>query len=358
MQRLKAHPTELRPRGAFTLVELLVSIAIIGVLIALLLPAVQSARESARRLQCACNQKQLALSLHNFESAHGALPPSGDVELEPATWGNTEYLYFHQDRGRQLSWVVSVLPYLEEQALYDAFDLSVPAFLQSGAPQATRIATLICPSDPQGQVAFQHPDLTGGRPFGKGNYAAFCSPYHVEYQMAAPGALIGKPRRVEKVKDGLSRTLVLSEVRTRDHALDERGVWALPWNAASLLAFDMHQNTYKVRMTDDFHPWARSDNQTQRPNNIGPNFDVLVECPELAQSQLDGMPCSDFATSPWRSSAPRSAHPGGVNSAYLDGRVSFLADDIDPYLMAYLISVNDGQLTNGDRGARIDSPSP
>lgn len=344
-------------RGAFTLVELLVSIAILGVLISLLLPAVQQSREAARRLTCMNRQKQLSLAVLNYESSQGALPRSGDVELETRTfgWGGPSYEHFAQDKGRQLSWLVFLLPYIEQGALYDQFDLESPSFLQAGAPQATRLNELTCPSELSGFTPYQHPTLTAGRPFAKGNYAAFCSPYHTNFQNAVPGALIGVPQKLSKIVDGASKTLLLSEVRTRANPLDERGVWALPWNGASLLAYDMHQNTLVVGLTDTFHPWAVSANQTQRPNTLGPNLDILHDCPDSAGAQLDGMPCSNFEDSKWLSAAPRSMHVGGVNAAYLDGRVEFVRDEIDEYLMAYLVSVNDGEDTNGEKGARVDS---
>ena len=100
--RRRLSTPELRP--AFTLVELLVVIAIIGILIALLLPAVQAAREAARRLQCSNNLKQLALALHVYHASNCVLPPGG-----------------YRD-GNQLSWHARILPHVEQAALYDKID--------------------------------------------------------------------------------------------------------------------------------------------------------------------------------------------------------------------------------------------
>ena len=103
-------------RVAFTLVELLVVIAIIGILVALLLPAVQSAREAARRIQCANNLRQLGIALHTHHSAHGAFPTGAQIpdinqpQDAPA------------NHGAMLSWHARILPQLEEQALYDQID--------------------------------------------------------------------------------------------------------------------------------------------------------------------------------------------------------------------------------------------
>src|SRR5438046_1749293 len=107
---------------AFTLVELLVSIAIIGILIALLLPAIQQARESARRIQCANHVKQLALAALGYVNVHGQLPPSGIVAETTRTYGNTKYPVFDQRSGKMFSWAMLLLPFVEETNLYDQFD--------------------------------------------------------------------------------------------------------------------------------------------------------------------------------------------------------------------------------------------
>ncbi|WP_406697449.1 DUF1559 domain-containing protein [Singulisphaera sp. Ch08] len=129
-------------RRAFTLIELLVVIAIIAVLIALLLPAVQAAREAARRAQCTNNLKQVALAMHNYESAHGRLPPG----RKGTSWG---------------TWVIFTLPHLEQQGIFNAFNFMGnntegrgpydTNFRFFGAANVTvaasRIGSLLCPSD-------------------------------------------------------------------------------------------------------------------------------------------------------------------------------------------------------------------
>ncbi len=339
--------TKLTKPSGFTLVELLVVIAVIGVLISLLLPAVQSAREAARRVHCTNNLKQLALATLSYESAHGTLPPSGLVELVPKTYRQVTYDSYEQTKGIQLSWAVLVLPYLEQQNLFDQFDLERGAMQQPHRPQEQSLNLYLCPSDNARGRMFADLELTNGRQFAKGNYAAFCTPYHTNLQQVHPGALIAGGQPLRRITDGASNTLVFSEVRTRDHPQDERGVWALPWNGASLLAFDMHHDPEHA-FNSSFVPYALFDNQTQRPNTLGPNSDMLQICPDLQDTQLEGMPCLNANEQFWLSAPPRSLHFGGVNAAYLDGRIRFLANEVDEYVMAYLISINDGQINAYD----------
>jgi prepilin-type N-terminal cleavage/methylation domain-containing protein len=125
-------------RRGFTLVELLVVIAIIGVLVALLLPAVQAAREAARRMTCSNNIKQLALALHNYHDTFKTFPARG-------VFGDASAPVVIPYRAYHHTWITAILPYIEQQALYDATNLRLPAW---GQPIIrTKLATIICPSD-------------------------------------------------------------------------------------------------------------------------------------------------------------------------------------------------------------------
>ncbi len=226
-------------RAGFSLVELLIVLAIMGVLLALLLPAVQAAREASRRTQCANNLKQLALAALNYEAANGLLPPSGLAATAPdPKYPNLRVEVFDQGGGVKLSWVVLLLSYLDEPALFDQFDLTRDVTVQPRQPQAASVPSLLCPSDEANGRIYSVPKA--GFQCAKGNYATYVSPFHVDLQLLYRGALIAGGQRLASIEDGTTATLIFSEVRTMDLATDERGAWALPWTGASLLAFDMH----------------------------------------------------------------------------------------------------------------------
>jgi prepilin-type N-terminal cleavage/methylation domain-containing protein/prepilin-type processing-associated H-X9-DG protein len=349
-------PNPQPPPSAFTLVELLIVIAIIGVLIALLLPAIQQAREAARRIQCLNHLKQLSLAATGYVDARRLLPPSGIVEDKTLWYNGYNYPVFDQQSGKMFSWAMLLLPYIEETSLYNQFDQSRTVLDQPLEPQQNFVPVYLCPSDDARGRYFRHSKYSNGKRFAKGNYAAYASPMHTDLQLLYPAALISTGQKLTKITDGLTRTLIFTEVRTLDDERDERGAWALPWNAATLLSLDMHHDYNVVHSYfNQFVPTGIYAYQAQMPNTLGPNLDILVDCPNdlAADAQLQGMPCHKWIWSlglfGYISSAPRSLHPGGVNAAFLDGHVDFLSNDIDVFALTYLVDIHDGQ-TDGYGG--------
>lgn len=130
----------LAPNRGFTLIELLVAIAIIGVLIALLLPAVQAAREAARRTQCVHNLKQIGIALHGYHGAFGTFPAGGWISLptQPAT------------KNMNMGWSAAILPWLEQQPLYGGLNLSLPYNARANSTAGYTVLTVyLCPSEPR-----------------------------------------------------------------------------------------------------------------------------------------------------------------------------------------------------------------
>src|SRR5688572_7102784 len=236
--------------AGFTLVELLVVIAIIGILVALLLPAIQAAREAARRISCQNNLKNLSLACLNFENQKKGLP-AGALVATPASPSS----FVSRQIDVAPSWVVQILPQIEDQALADQIDVKknfnqINPTSTTIRPWESQPAILICPSDAargrfyapsasRGSLGFQ-----AGFRFGKGNYAAFVSPEHIRNMLVFPGAMINEPQSIAKISDGTTQTLLLAEVRTRDHEMDPRGAWAAALAGGSVLGFDMHSKRH------------------------------------------------------------------------------------------------------------------
>jgi prepilin-type N-terminal cleavage/methylation domain-containing protein len=222
MTRLVCDPRESRPAGAarpaaFTLIELLVVIAIIATLIGLLLPAVQSCREAARRASCSNNVLQLGLALHNYEF-HRETFPAGVTDAAGPIKSRPE--------GKHVSWIVRILPYLEEKALAAHFKDADGAYAAGNAPVvATVIPTLICPSSSANSTetwpvgagrdeAGDGADAPGPRErtVAVSNYAG--SHHDVEAPIAADNhgmLFLNSDVRFKDIEDGSSRTLLIAE---------------------------------------------------------------------------------------------------------------------------------------------------
>ena len=218
LARAKPSTTGMRPktRGyGFTLVEVLVVIAVIGILIALLLPAVQSAREATRRAQCTNNLKQIGIALHNYHLTHKAFPFGQQGRRYPG--------------GKWLGWGCSpmgplpyLLPFLEQQATYDQIDFSIDPcddgylgtvdryFSRNGPAFRSKISTLLCLSDGQSFRSYDNvaPRVVG---FGLTNYLAnFGTLWNYQYVSDGPFFILSATR-FAAISDGTSNTAAFSE---------------------------------------------------------------------------------------------------------------------------------------------------
>ncbi len=176
---------------------------------------------------------------------------------------------------------------------------------------------------------------------------AYVSPEHVNAMRVYPGALINDIQPLARVSDGTTNTIMLTEVRTRDNEMDPRGVWSAAFCGGSLISFDMHDAAFPLGGNRDrnasYNPSENVDIDALVPNSARTgNSDRLRECPEPGIADLELMPCSaDNGT--WTGASPRSLHVGGVNAAMVDGSVTWLPDEIDKFLLARMVSINDAQ---------------
>ena len=329
-----------KSRG-FTLVELLVVIAIIGILVTLLLPAVNAAREAARRTQCINNLKQLGLAMHNRESAYGAFPPGLKAERtsqcgfnmgdrNPSTGnlciGNTP----------NLQYMLFLYPYLEESSTWDVYSPIMYDTHWVYWPPETRdrkLEVLTCPSDGVGP----NPGRTATPPnhsfWAKSNYYGIFSGRNwgdlgLELENLLPPerrAVFGVARetKIKDITDGTSKTMLMAEYLTglQLPANDLRGhLWG---NSPQLF----------VRLT---------------PNSSGPDVYYETEwCGTPAHnSPRDNLPCRLGPNNPPRANSPgaRSRHVGGVYTVFADGSVHFVTDNVALTTWQRLGWMTDGQI--------------
>jgi prepilin-type N-terminal cleavage/methylation domain-containing protein/prepilin-type processing-associated H-X9-DG protein len=318
-------------RTGFTLVELLVVIAIIGILVALLLPAIQAARESARRSQCTNNVKQWTLAMQNHHSTKNKFNSGGYVTA----------------KGFRQSWPPQLWPYMEETSVLsqwdfnqhfymppNAYDVASTNPLRDKAPAAYWFAGYDCPSDRgHGWYDYDYHRV-------RSNYVLCWGPYELEPVtnpknfkpplipfVKGPFGLIdyvspNKPRftKTKDIVDGTSHTMMISELlmHPRDQSVDGRG--------------DIFSEG-----GDSIYSTINTPNSSAPDNQFGPYCEQI----------LPDFPCSvaktGFAAGRATHSKAISKHPGGVNVGFADGSVAFVSDSITLLVWQALSTINGGE---------------
>lgn len=320
----------LSPRG-FTLVELLAVIAIIGLLVSLLLPALQSARETARVVQCRNNIRQLGQAVLGHEAAFKTFPPA--TQWVPGTSdGLPDVPWARQN------WLALILPRLEQQA---TADLLVPAKSMAADEnrpfRSTRMPLMLCPTDPFNQTVFNGSRFGMGDGWERTNYGANASLLHMTPAHAcgasSPGwtsstyrGMMGCGTAVlpGRVRDGLSSTVLLCEMRAGLRDFDPRGTWAMADSSSSIWANGSHNFNESGGDCNGPNPavQARLDSD-DLPTQICSQVVILPE----GRNEL--MLCSGGGGTSSIQSATRSKHRGGAHVCFADGTVHFISDFID-----------------------------
>lgn len=324
--------TNKRLFAGFTLVELLVVIAIIGVLIALLLPAVQAAREAARRNSCVNNLRQIGLAILNHESARKYFPYGGSSIPLGSSGGPTVE--------RMSYWTQYILPYMEEQSLANIYDFDIgirgPNWTTVNGPAFSKpISVYQCASDTTGT---RMPDESPSSRWSRSNYVAA---FNVDGPMIDRNAAydfdtcnknsaqnpatrsamfnFGMKKTVSRITDGTSHTVAVSElISGPDQTNDPRGTWWLDWG---------------VLYTHWYGP------NSAEPDNL---WSVAASACHAEKSPCQGTaPCWSIVNF-----SARSMHPGGVNVVMADGSAHFVADEIDLITWQALPSISGGELNS------------
>ena len=341
-------------RRGFTLIELLVVLAVIGVLIALLLPAVQAAREAARRIQCTNNLKQIGLAVQGYHDAVGTLPLGCAIGRDAANqplfqgWGVT----------------ARILPYLEGQAKFNACNFDLPNETPANSTAiGLGTATYLCPSDPKAAQIFDDDGLLRNNTnygFNRGDWYVWGG----AAQAPAPSSPFraNEAVRLAAMTDGLSGTVLAAEVKTHTpYFLNCAGLLFAPLGARPMPGANADPTTVaqyagcvgplaEVRPDSGHSEWE--DGNTSQagfttawtPNRATPGRSggaVFADVDLIAIREENGGPTFAAVTA-------RSYHPGGVNALLGDGSVRFVKSSVAGATWRALGTIAGGEVVSAD----------
>jgi prepilin-type N-terminal cleavage/methylation domain-containing protein/prepilin-type processing-associated H-X9-DG protein len=344
-------------RSGFSLIELLVVISIIGVLIAMLLPAVQSAREAARRAQCMNNLKQQGIALHNYQTVYDGYPLGYIVSAWPVDptlppgnyrWGVLAYS----------------TPFLEQTAVFNALNFSFPLFGQSvpviSSPvyPANRTAVnvmvsmFLCPSD-RGQRLTTADGFLGaeGRQFAPANYH-FCAGSGAnagDFSVADGVFRVNVMTRPSEITDGLSNTAFASESLTGEGGVRNYPPTAVVWSADLYIS----QVTWQGSPTTTVNPAACLNPTTVSPLRLFAwvdgtyNHGLYNHALTPNSRNPDCLVTFNSVTYGWK--AARSRHPGGANVMFGDGSVRFAKNSVSASVWAGVATRAGGEVASLDQ---------
>ncbi len=353
------------PSG-FTLIELLVVIAIIGVLIALLLPAVQSAREAARRAQCTNNLKQMGIALHNYENSNGAFPPSGEsTNFNTGGYASTQFV-------DGVGVFPRLLQYIEGNTVFNAINFSLEYNSLGGGnltAYTSSVAVFLCPSavrEPSGgkDSVAGDPNATalekafGG--YGVQDYGPTCytdidplgrsgmpgsspmTPYRNK-AMRANGLLKQGMTRISENTDGTSNTIAIAEDAGRDaRYLSPYTESFYDGVIATRPTFDPNGYPQGYRR---YWRWGEADSSFGVSGQINNKYrPMYCPAPYTPCNDPNGYPVA--GNNAGANDEIFSYHPGGANALFGDGSVHFLKDSVNVIVLRKLVTLSGGEVVS------------